>query len=98
MPLYQVMIRGENFFIRGESGVERLGFYTTRYIEAPSPSDAERCAVDHIRGDARLRSAVLNTQDAPPEIFIEECVEVDPDTVPDAHAGGFTFFPGDADA
>ncbi len=92
------MIRGENFFIRGESGVKRLGFYTTRYIEAPSAADIERCAVDHIRGDAHLRNAVLNPPDAPPTVFVDEYVEVDPETVQDKLVGGFTFFPGETDA
>ena len=83
--------------MRKDEGAERLGFYTSRFIEAPGEDDVERCAVEHIRGDTKLRSVVLNPPDAPPEVFIEEFVEVDPDTVPETQ-GGFTFFPAENNA
>jgi hypothetical protein len=97
MPWYRVMIRGENFLMRGERDVERRGFYTSRFIEAPSEDKVEHCAVEHIRADARLLDATLNPVDAPPEVFIEEFVEVDEDTVPEIQ-GGFTFFPSENNA
>jgi hypothetical protein len=74
--------------------VQRFGFFTSRFIEAPTSEDVERCAVEHIRSDVNLRNAVLNSSDAPPEVFIDEFAEVDPDIVPEAQ-GGFTFFPAE---
>ncbi|MGO9691383.1 MAG: hypothetical protein ACLP2X_23010 [Syntrophobacteraceae bacterium] len=91
MPWYRVLIRGENFFMRLDGNVRRYGFYTSRLIEAPSLAELERYAVDHIQNDAQLRSQVLNSPDTPPEIYIEELMEVAPDTIPESQ-GSFAFF------
>lgn len=61
MPWYPVMIRGENFLFPKEEGAVRLGFYTSRVIEAPSEQEVERCAIQHIRDDTDSRSFRLRT-------------------------------------
>jgi hypothetical protein len=67
----------------------RVGFYTTRFVEANNGDGAEVLAVDLIRSDSWLRKAVSNDRSDPPMIFAEEIEEVD---VPE-DALGFSFFP-----
>src|SRR5215813_461120 len=97
MPWYRVMIRGENLLMRMNEVVQRFGFYTRRFIEAPTCDDVERCAVEHIQDDTYLRGAMLNPSDSPPEIFIEEFTEVDASAVPEIQ-DGLTFFPAEDNA
>ena len=48
------MLRGENFEINSESGLENLGFMTTRFVKAKTPEEAELIAVEMIRTDSSL--------------------------------------------
>ena len=56
--------------------VRRMGFYTTVFVTARSPKDAELRAVNVIRHDKVLRASVRNAKDDPPKIFIDEIVEL----------------------
>ena len=70
---------------------ERLGFFTTIFVEAVTEQSAEERAVQLIREDRHLRDKVLNNQKDPPMVFAEEIerVEAFPDTVLNK---GYTFF------
>ena len=98
MPWYRAMIRGENLFLRLDGEIKCYGFYTTRFVEAPTLVSVGRRAVDRIINEAELRGALLNPQDMPPEFFVEEIVEVDAQNVPESQGAGFTFFPSESDA
>lgn len=56
--------------------VRRMGFYTTVFVTARSPKDAELRGVNVIRRDKALRASVRNAKDDPPRIFIDEIVEL----------------------
>jgi hypothetical protein len=88
---YRVLLRGENFLINTDEKATLFGFYTTRFVKANDPEEAELLAVDLIRQDDSLRKTVLNEQSDPPMIFAKEIAEVDPDDVPES-VGGYTFF------
>jgi len=98
MAWYRAMIRGENFFLDLDERVKRYGFYATRFVEAHSPEDAQRHAVDRIRNDAELRAAALAPKTVEPEIFVEEIIEVESNSVPESKGAGFSFFPAESDA
>jgi hypothetical protein len=98
MPWYRAMVRGENFFMRLTGEIKRYGFYTTRFVEASRREDAEHDALDRIKNDAELRAAVLNADNIAPELFIEELVEVEADSVPEDKGAGFSFYPRESDA
>jgi hypothetical protein len=68
----------------------RMGFYTTRFVEAPDPAQAEYAAVDVLRKERKLES--LNERDDPPRVFVDEVEEVSAADVP-AVVQGFVFFP-----
>ena len=56
MAWFRLFIAGENFpgILVNRPG-ERMGFYTTRVVEAVSPGDAERAALRQMRKDPRFR-------------------------------------------
>jgi hypothetical protein len=97
MAWYRAMLRGENFFLRLAGEIKRMGFYTTRWIEASSSEDAENRAIELIRSDAELRPQVLNAKNDPPMVYIEELAEVEEHDVPDIQQG-FSFFPEEMNA
>ncbi len=90
MSLFRCLIRGDNFPGKLIGQKKLIGFYTTRYVEADSPEQAELLAVELLRNDPDLEVAPkYRTQDA--RIFLEEIDEVSSkaEKVPNK---GFTFF------
>ena len=94
MPWFRTLIRGKHFLIESEGRVRPHGFYTTRFVEANGPEAAEFAAVDLIRADQELRSAVRNDSTSPPRMFVEEIEEIEPLDVPPTNSG-YTFFEED---
>ena len=72
----------------------RIGFFTTRVVQANNRDGAELLAVDLIRNDKWLRGAVANSPTDPPMIFAKEIEELEGGDIPDVGAG-FSFFPMD---
>lgn len=69
---YGVMLRGENFAIKSESGVENLGFMATRFVQASSPAEAELIAVELIRKDVTLLEILRKESNSESKIYLEE--------------------------
>ena len=93
MKHFRVFLRGENFLLTVDGQQTRMGFYTTRFVQADNPESAELLAVDLLRTDKKLRG-VANLRSDPPMIFADEIDEVAADDVPES-SSGFTFFPHD---
>src|SRR5882724_365041 len=94
MPKYRILLNGRNFWMNLENTFGRFGFFTWRYVEAPTPEEAERLAVDVVRGEETLRSAALNASSDPPTIYVEEIDELesfDGITPPGARSGMQTW-------
>lgn len=51
MKRYQVMLHGTDFFIEYEGDEQLQGFFTTRWVKASSPEEAELLVVDLIKND-----------------------------------------------
>src|SRR3546814_5532778 len=89
MPLFRCIICGENFpgTLLGQE--ELVGFYTTRFVEADSPEQAEIMAIELLRNDPSLDvSSEHRTQSA--KVFFEDIDEVPGDTEQKPNSG-FTF-------
>ena len=71
MPVYAVMLRGENFIIEFDGKPMRCGFYTTRYVRARSEQDAEMAAVNLVRTDEALLKCVCRETSPNPMLFAE---------------------------
>lgn len=88
------MLRGENFEVNSESGVENLGFMTTRFVKAKTPEEAELIAVEMIWNDSGLLEILHKESYLEPKIYLEEMWRV--------HwwkrlgGGGYTFYAMDS--
>jgi hypothetical protein len=89
--LYQCFIRGENFpgVVLGE--VDPVGFYTTRWVEAPDEATAEKVALESLRSEKVFAiDPELRSKDA--TVYFESVIPVD--VIPeDAVQTGATWFP-----
>ena len=89
-------MRERNFWLKLEGEPQRLGFYTTRFVEARNSEAAEATAVQVVREDPKLQRT-LNDRSDPPMIFAEEVSEV-VERDPEYPNTGYTFFPEENDA
>lgn len=92
MPVFRCFIRGENFPGSLSRQGEPVGFYTTRWVDAESPVEAEMLALGLLREDPILNSVAAEDRSENAQIFFEKIEEVlsEPGRVSGA---GFTFFP-----
>ena len=74
---FRVLINGENFLLEFGGSPRRLGFYTTRFVEALDGAEAENIAIDLVRNDQHLRSSVLNAREDPPMLYAREVEQID---------------------
>ncbi|MCW2004286.1 hypothetical protein FHY30_003085 [Xanthomonas arboricola] len=92
MSLFRCFIRGEHFpgSLLGES--EPVGFYTTRFVEAPSALDAERAALALLRAEPEFELVRPEDRMEDAQVYFEKIEEV-PEELGRGPDGGFTFFP-----
>ncbi len=78
MKYYQVILQGDDFFINYEGKDQDHGFFTTRWVKAGSPEEAELAAVDFVKKDEKLIQATknVNGEEPKPMIYLEEISEV----------------------
>ncbi len=93
MKKYRVFIRGENFLIDLDGVEQKVGFYTTRFVEARGEEEAENAAIDLLRSDPKLVRGVRNQRDDTPMMYAEEIEEVESFGDFLVPGRGFTFFP-----
>ena len=98
MKTYRLLLKGQNFWLNVDGNPQRLGFFTTRFIETQSKEEAEHLGVQMIRDETDLFSGLLNDASDPPVIYVEEIEEIDlldgivnPDL-------GYTFYPEENNA
>jgi hypothetical protein len=90
MPHYRDQLKGLNFWLKFEDKPKRVGFFTTRFVQAADEDQAERKAVQLLGDDPKLHG-VLNERNDPPEIIIEEVDEVEASQVAPV-LQGYSFF------
>ena len=95
MDEWLVRLNGQNFWLKLEDGAKRYGFFTVRYVEAESATQAESVAVQLLRDDPTLQKA-LNERSDPPMIYAEE-VTRDFERPSEYGNSGYTFYPEDSD-
>ena len=93
MNKYRVSLQGENFLLSFDGKPEKHGFYTTRFVEANDPKEAETISINLIRNDPDLKAAVLNKQGDPPMIYTKEIEELINFKDIEPPGGGYTFYP-----
>jgi len=58
MPRFQVLLHGSGFRTEIEGAQGEIGFYTTRFVDAGSPADAAKRAVEGFRQEKRFRQLI----------------------------------------
>ncbi len=66
------MLRGENFEIKSETGVENIGFFATRFVKARNSEEAELVAVDMIRTDKSLLEILSKESKLESKVYLEK--------------------------
>lgn len=93
MKRYKVFVRGENFLLNLDGENQKVGFYTTRFVEAENEEAAEYAVMDMLRDDPQLARSVLNESSDPPMMYadeVEELISFKGFPVPGT---GFSFYP-----
>jgi len=74
MPTYRVHIHGRRLIVRRWLFFRKqLGFYLTRYVDAPTAAVAEATALAKVRGEPRLVLVAIQA----PQLAVEEINEVE---------------------
>jgi hypothetical protein len=89
MAWFRLFACGEDFPVVIDGEVIVCGFYTTRYVEAANPSEAETIASEMLFDDPDLETPP-GWDDVEPRIYFEEVDEV---AAPIDINDGFSFFP-----
>ena len=88
---YKVMVEGANFLVSFDNETAKHGFFTTRFVEAENPEDAENQTIELLR--VELASLVQNDASDSPVMFVEEVDEIDSFEGLPMPGAGFVWFP-----
>ena len=91
MPAFTVTINGRNFLTEIDGIPKRLGFFTTRDVEAVDQQQAVAIAMQLMRGSDKLRALVSNPASDPPQMFVEEIAAIER-IDPSKPVPGFSFY------
>ncbi|MDP4574348.1 hypothetical protein Q9K02_04250 [Qipengyuania sp. G39] len=94
MPVYQVLLEGHDFpgeLMDDQSG--KYGFFTTRFVRATSPTDAEFKAKKLVRAEFDWAFSCVGTPWGRPSLTIDEITEIE--TMPESRGGGASWFSED---
>jgi hypothetical protein len=93
MKKYKLFIRGQNFSINLDGEIKKLGFYTTRFVEACDEREAEDLVIELLRQDSSLLETVKNDKSDLPMMHVERIEELDSFEGCFVPGAGFTFYP-----
>jgi hypothetical protein len=91
---FRVMLEGGNLLMEMQ-GIERLGYFTTRYVEAEDGDGAAEHALDLVRNELNSTGNLLNEIDDPPVVSVSEITQLMSFKGIRVPGKGFTFFPED---
>lgn len=91
MTTYRVLVRGEHFKMDVSGDQRHMGFYVTRFVKTGSLDLAHASAIAAIRADPKFDGLILNDDNDPPRLFVEEIEEVSELDVSDINPGFVLF-------
>jgi hypothetical protein len=95
VPLYKVVIEGRRVETLVDDSFAVLGFVATRWLRASGREAAEREGLALVWNELHARRSILNSEDAPPELVLDEISEAN--EMP-AVQPGFAWYPEDEQA
>jgi hypothetical protein len=88
MKRYKIFLNGENFKYRYENDLRNFGFYTSRTLDAESPEDAVKMAIESVWSDSSLAEAPpKNDSSDRPRIWAQEITELQSSGQPEEQIG-----------
>ncbi len=76
MAFYRVLLSGTDFLFDSGFGPKKSSFFTTRWVKANTPEEAELKAVELIKNDESLLAKVVKSESSQPMIHLEEMYKV----------------------
>ena len=92
MKKYRVILNGRNFKIESDGKLQKVGFYTTRWVQAETPQAAELEAIDLVRQDSSLKVAIRNLSDDPPMIYLDALSQIESFDGISLPGSGYSFY------
>src|SRR5579884_539933 len=92
MAWFRCLIRGEHFPGELAGEAQPVGFYVTRFVEAPDLEAAKIAVLQTLRADSKLAPPPGFTPTGQSRVFFEEIVELAAEQVP-AVQPGFVWYP-----
>ena len=77
MKWYLVALQGQNLLLNYKGDFGKYGFHTKRYVRAADEQEAESAALDKLMNDPELHEIVMNREEDPPSLSVEEVQEVE---------------------
>ena len=94
MSGWKVFLNGQNYLFEWEGQKRRMGFYTTRFVEAETAEIAKTVAIMAVRELPKLRIA-LNDPSDPPRVEAESVEPLDPSQPIEHHTTGLVLYAED---
>jgi len=91
MKWFKCLVEGENFPGVLANSDELIGFFTTRFVEAETPEDAEMKVLANLKNEQSLQLPEGVSPPSNAKVYFEEIEEVLVSEVPDVNAG-FSFY------
>lgn len=89
---YVVMLEGRNFIVATGDGIRRLGFLTTRHVEAVSGEAAGERAIREVRRDPEITRRMRNPPDDPLQITVQRLIQVQSFAADSSPELGYIFY------
>ena len=89
---YVVMLEGRNYLVTSGGETRRLGFFTTRHVEAVNGEAASERAIREVRADPEITARIVNPPSDPLRITVTRHIQVQSfaaDSSPDL---GYIFY------
>ena len=93
MPKYKIFFHGKNLYANIDGKMEKVGFYTTRVVEAETSVAAEIKAQQALEEEAKVKDLISNCRDQPPIFCVEEMEELENEV--EFERTGFAFYVDD---
>lgn len=91
MRMFRILVLGEHFKIDMPGDPCYMGFYSTQFIQAETLDEACASAIAAVRANKKLDGLVLNDEDNPPVLVVDEVEEISELDVSKVEPG-FVFF------
>jgi len=92
MSWFRVLVEGRHVKMDVASECRYVGFFVTRFVNAETPTLAGALAISAVRADPKLDGLILNDDDDPPVLSVEEIEDVpEADVLKDGP--GFVIYP-----